>query len=220
MPLSLLQGYVLQIPRPLSREAYNSLIIGLSDAVQGYSALPNVIKELEIIQNIIGGNVFSNKEYSAERVIAELSGNAYRIMHMATHGEFDSNPDLTYLLTYNQKLTLNKLEKLIKLSRFRDEPVELLTLSACRTAVGDDKAAFGLAEIAVKSGARSAIATLWFVDDEATMLAITEFYRQFQGNPDLSKAKSLQNAQKSLIAQARYWHPSYWAPFLLIGNWL
>ncbi|EDN65177.1 protein conserved in bacteria [Beggiatoa sp. PS] len=76
-----------------------------------------------------------------------------------------------------------------------------------------------MAGIAIKAGARSAIATLWFVDDEATSIAITEFYQQLLTH-GLSKAKALQNVQKKLIAQDRYWHPSYWAPFLLIGNWL
>ncbi|MCK5877547.1 MAG: CHAT domain-containing protein, partial [Candidatus Marithrix sp.] len=91
---------------------------------------------------------------------------------------------------------------------------------ACKTAVGDDKAALGLAGVAIKAGARSAIATLWFVDDEATSIAISNFYDELLTNPGISKAKALQNTQKKLIAQDRYWHPAYWAPFLLIGNWL
>ena len=91
--------------------------------------------------------------------------------------------------------------------------------SACRTAVGNERSALGLAGVAVKSGARSAIATLWFVDDEATMKAITEFYRQYQGNPDYSKVQALREAQLSLLEQSRYRHPAYWGPFLLIGNW-
>ncbi|OQW91680.1 MAG: hypothetical protein BWK78_03935, partial [Thiotrichaceae bacterium IS1] len=91
---------------------------------------------------------------------------------------------------------------------------------ACKTAVGNDKAALGLAGVALKAGARSAIATLWFVDDEATSIVISEFYQQLLHGGGLSKAKSLQNAQKKLIVQDRYWHPGYWAPFLLIGNWL
>jgi CHAT domain-containing protein len=114
---------------------------------------------------------------------------------------------------------MDKLQTVIGLGKFRNKPIELLTLSACRTAVGDERAALGLAGVAVKSGARSAIATLWFVDDEATALVITDFYREMRQNGK-AKAKALQSAQKKLIAQTRYWHPSYWAPFLLIGNWL
>ena len=105
------------------------------------------------------------------------------------------------------------------LSQYRDQPVELLTLSACQTAAGDDRAALGLAGVAIKAGARSAIATLWFINDQASSLLVTEFYRQFQ-DAKLSKAKALQQAQAQLLADRRYQHPGYWSPFLLIGNWL
>jgi CHAT domain-containing protein len=94
-----------------------------------------------------------------------------------------------------------------------------LTLSACQTAVGDDQAALGLAGIALKAGARSALASLWFVEDEATTQLISEFYRQLHHH-QLPKAKALQNAQKQLLSQSRYRHPALWASFLLIGNWL
>lgn len=97
--------------------------------------------------------------------------------------------------------------------------MELLTLSACQTAAGDDRAALGLAGVAVKAGARSALATLWFINDQATALLITEFYHQLR-DPDLSKAKALQRAQLILLNDRRYQHPGYWSPFLLIGNWL
>jgi CHAT domain-containing protein len=85
--------------------------------------------------------------------------------------------------------------------------------------VGDERAALGLAGVAIKAGARSAIASLWFVNDETTTELISEFYNQLH-NPELSKAQALQNAQKKLIAQRLFRHPMYWAPFLLIGNWL
>ncbi|MDM8569483.1 CHAT domain-containing protein, partial [Thiotrichales bacterium HSG1] len=100
------------------------------------------------------------------------------------------------LLTYDNKMTMDKLQNIIGLGRFRDKPLEMLTLSACKTAVGDDKAALGLAGVAIKAGARSAIATLWFVDDEGTSLAISDFYEELLNNSGLSKAKALQNAQK------------------------
>jgi len=118
----------------------------------------------------------------------------------------------------DDKLTINRLEKLMRLSEFRKEPVELLTLSACQTAVGDERAALGLAGIAIKAGARSALATLWFIDDTATSVLVSEFYRQLQ--IPLSKARALQNAQKMVLSQRRFRHPAYWSAFLLIGNWL
>jgi CHAT domain-containing protein len=82
------------------------------------------------------------------------------------------------VLTHDGRVGLGELERLLAPSRFRDEPVELIALSACETAAGDDRTALGLAGVAVKAGARSALATLWQVSDEATALAAAEFYRQ------------------------------------------
>ena len=79
------------------------------------------------------------------------------MIHMATHGIFDRDPEKTVLVTHNGNISLNQLERLIKYSKFRDEPLELLTLGACETAVGDERAALGLAGVAAKSGARSVV---------------------------------------------------------------
>jgi CHAT domain-containing protein len=95
-----------------------------------------------------------------------------------------------------------------------------LTLSACQTALGDDRAALGLAGLAVKAGARSAIATLWLVNDEASAELMSSFYRNLYAADSLTKAKAMQQAQVALLSQPRHAHPSFWSPFLLIGNWL
>jgi CHAT domain-containing protein len=114
---------------------------------------------------------------------------------------------------------MDRLEQFVGLLRFRDEPLELLTLSACQTAVGDDRAALGLAGVAIKAGARSALATLWHVNDKAATDLVIEFYRQLQ-EPSVSRARALQRAQVKQLQDARYQHPFYWAPFLMINNWL
>lgn len=141
-------------------------------------------------------------------------------MHIASHGQFDRNPNNTFLLTYDDKLTLDKLQSLLGFSQIRENSVELLTLSACQTAVGDERAALGLAGVAIKAGAKSALASLWFVNDESTSQLIVEFYRNLLNQPQWSRAKALQQAQQKLAATLAYQHPAYWAPFLLIGNWL
>jgi len=105
-------------------------------------------------------------------------------------------------------------------SQFRGKPVELLTLSACQTAAGDDRAALGMAGVAIKAGARSALATLWFVNDQSTAILISQFYAELHRDSSVSKAKALQNAQLTLMGDRRYEHPCYWAPYLIIGNWL
>jgi len=103
--------------------------------------------------------------------------------------------------------------------RFRDHPLELLTLSACETASGDDRAALGLAGVALQAGARSAVATLWLVHDEAAAVLMEAFYRSLQ-TPGVSRARALQQAQRTLLQDPAYADPFFWAPFLLINNWL
>jgi CHAT domain-containing protein len=161
-------------------------------------------------QQFVNANV--QKEFSQE--------NNYTIVHIASHGHFDSDAKKTFVLTFDSKLTLDELEQLIRPSQLRDKPVELLTLSACQTAAGDDRAALGLAGVAIKAGARSAFATLWFVSDQSSASLVSDFYTQLRDHPDTSKAKALQAAQVKLMSDKRYAHPCYWAPYLIIGNWL
>ena len=103
--------------------------------------------------------------------------------------------------------------------RFRDDPLELLTLSACDTAAGDDRAALGLAGMAIKAGARSALATLWNINDEASVDLVLDFYREIKDS-SVSRAAALQHAQLKLLDNPRYEHPGFWSAFLMINNWL
>jgi CHAT domain-containing protein len=179
-----------------------------------------VASELDEIAELYGGKVLEDRQFVIPEVEQSLARIPYSVVHIASHGEFAGDPEDSFLLTYDGRLDMNELEQLIKLSRFRDEPIELLTLSACRTAAGDDRAALGLAGVAVKAGARSALATLWFINDQASSLLVTEFYRQLAAKPTPSKAKALQLAQRAIKGDPRYRHPAYWSPFLMIGNWL
>ncbi|QTA84035.1 CHAT domain-containing protein [Desulfonema magnum] len=218
--MGLIPAISLTDPKPLKSEEIKILLSGVSEGVQDFSPLPSVTAELSDIREIMGGKiVLQDKEYTIDNLTEQFKNQEYAVVHLATHGVFGGTPEESFLLTYDDKLTMNRLEQLISIGRFREQQVELLTLSACQTAMGNERAALGLAGVAVKAGVRSAIATLWFVDDEATSLAVREFYRQIR-KPGMSKAKALQNSQKKLISQLRYWHPAYWAPFLLIGNWL
>jgi CHAT domain-containing protein len=150
----------------------------------------------------------------------KLRTEQYSVVHIASHGQFDRDVHKTFVLTYDKKLTLNDLEFAIRPSQYRGRPVELLVLSACQTAAGDDRAALGLAGVAVKAGARSALASLWFVNDQSTSELTTEFYHQLRQQKGISKARALQAAQVKLLGDRRYRHPCYWSPYLIIGNWL
>ncbi len=212
-------GLTLTDLRPIPRHRIQPLLAGLTQAVQGFPALDYVQEELAAIHTAYGGKMLENETFRLANLQQELEATPYSIVHIATHGQFVGDVRNTFLLTFDDKLTLDRLERLIAIGQYRDQPVELLTLSACQTAAGDDRAALGLAGVAVKAGARSALATLWFVNDQAAVQLATAFYRQLQ-QPDQSKARALQQAQLQLLADRRYQHPGYWSPFLLIGNWL
>ena len=210
-------------PKPIKRDNMNVLISGLSVSVADFPALPFVKTEIASIKDVLlDSKVLLNDEFTLNRLDRELREASYTIVHIASHGEFGSGPDDSFLLAFDGKLTLDGLEDFLKLSQFRDEPVELLTLSACKTAAGDDRSALGLAGVAVKAGARSALASLWSISDQAASILLTKFYEQLT-DPKMSKAKALQNAQRAFIEDDQLValrHPAYWSPFLLIGNWL
>jgi CHAT domain-containing protein len=206
-------------PKPIDREKVRLLSSGLTRAVQGFPSLPFVEEEINAIHTLYQGNQLLNAEFMTPRLEQELKDHPYGILHIATHGWFASDTTQSYLLTYNGKLTINELDRLIGLFRYRKDPLELLTLSACQTGIGDDRSALGLAGVAIKAGARSALATLWFINDEASATLVSEFYRQLR-NPAQSKAQALQQAQLKLLADRVYEHPAYWSPFLLLNNWL
>ncbi len=196
------------------------LVSGLTDSVQGFSALPAVSAELDRVSKIYrGSSTLRDKQFSTQAVSDQLKTQDYSIVHLATHGVFNSDVRKSFVLTHDNQLTLDDLERLIRPGQLRDHPLELLTLSACETAAGDDRAALGLAGVAVKAGARSAFASLWAVNDRASASLIADFYTELQ-KPGRNKAQALQTAQRNLQKDPRFEHPCYWAPYLIIGNWL
>jgi CHAT domain-containing protein len=212
-------GLTLIEPQPLEQSGAQVLLTGLSEGVQQFPPLPYVTDEITAIQRLTGGTALRNAEFQVGTLEARLKALPYSIVHVATHAHFDRDPKQSFLLTYEGRLNMDGLERGLKGTRFRQNAVELLTLSACQTAAGDDRAALGLAGIAIKAGARSALATLWFINDQASSQLVTDFYGQL-GVAGTSKVKALQAAQRLLLADPRYRHPGYWSPFLLIGNWL
>jgi CHAT domain-containing protein len=213
-------GLTLMEPKPLTLQKSSLVIDGLSDGVQGFAPLNYVPNEVKQLNGLYGGPELMNAKFIQPNVDKEFASDNYSIVHIASHGHFDSDAKKTFILTYDGKLSLDELERMIRPSQMRDQPVELLTLSACQTAAGDDRAALGLAGIAVKAGARSAFATLWFVNDEASSMLVGDFYTNLHNIAGISKAKALQQAQIKLLSDPRYGHPCYWAPYLIIGNWL
>jgi CHAT domain-containing protein len=217
--MAITPGLNLTDPRPIKREGAKLLAVGVTESVQGFPPLPNVAAELEALRTIFPSTTLVDRDFVIGRLEETLKQERFTILHVASHGEFSSEPGKTFLLAYDGKLTMDRLNEFIGLFKFRDDPLELLTLSACDTAEGDDRASLGLAGVAIKAGARSALATLWEINDVAAAGLVADFYRGLQ-DPSISRAAALQRAQVKMLSDPRYEHPGFWAPFLLINNWL
>ncbi|MGV7224003.1 MAG: CHAT domain-containing protein [Nitrospinales bacterium] len=217
--LAVTPGLDLTDPKPIAIEIRKALIFALTQSVQGFPALPYISSELQTIQSLYTSKLLLNQDFLASNIEKALSDEKFTILHIASHAQFENDVDKTFLLSFDEKLTIDNLDQYLGPLQFRESPLELLTLSACETAAGDDLAALGLAGIAIKAGARSALATLWHINDIASSILVGEFYNQLQ-NPTVTKAKALQRAQLKLFNDRRFQHPGYWSAFLLISNWL
>ncbi|MES2355550.1 MAG: CHAT domain-containing protein [Pseudomonadota bacterium] len=180
--------------------------------------LPGVEKEISTLRNQFKGEVLLNEKFTLDRFKARVVDGDYNIVHIASHGYFSNRAQTSFIMTYDDLLTLQGLQNLLQVKESRDQSIDLLTLSACETAAGDDRAPLGFAGIALKAKAHSALGTLWPVADIAATTLMPRFY-QALSQANTSKIKALQQAQMSLIADPAFEHPFFWAPFILVGNW-
>lgn len=215
--IALAPGLQLIQEKSLSHKDLRTLAGGLAEARQGFSPLPGVKKEVQEISKIVPTAIFLDGAFTRDRIKTEIASTRFPVVHLATHGQFSSQAENTFLLTWDQRVNVKDINEL--LTERRQDPIELLVLSACQTATGDRRSALGLAGIAVRSGARSTLATLWSVQDQSTADLITRFYFALN-QPQTSKAEALRQAQLMLLRSSQYQHPYYWAPFVLVGNWL
>jgi CHAT domain-containing protein len=181
-------------------------------------ALPGVKTEIDALAKILPGINLLDATFTTGRLHDEFDKGEYRIAHLATHGFFGKTGDESYLMAYDDIVTMDGLQRLLQLDRVRKNPIDLLTLSACETAEGDDRSPLGIAGAAIKAKARSVLGTLWPVSDEAAKQVMTSFYGSLIGD-GVSKAEALRLAQVMLINKPGFDHPYYWAPFILVGNW-
>ncbi|MEM9926290.1 MAG: CHAT domain-containing protein, partial [Cyanobacteria bacterium P01_D01_bin.50] len=209
-------------PKPLKTVQLNALVAGIEEeqTIEGksYPQLPNVQQELEQVKSEIKtSEKLLNQELTRDNLENEIQSNPFSVVHIATHGQFSSDPEETYITIWRDKLKIEELDSLLRVrDTNRSTAIELLVLSACQTASGDSRAALGLAGVAVRAGARSTIATLWPVDDESTRNFMGELYRHLDDRS--TKAEALQRAQIAILKQEN--RPYFWAPYVLIGNWL
>ncbi len=220
--IALTPGLQLLDPKPLQQERLNVLTAGVekerSLENREFAPLENVPRELESIQSEVPkSEKLLNQQFTETNLQNQLMAAPFSVVHLATHGEFSSDPEKTFILTWDALLNVKKFDNLLRNSdENRSSTIELLVLSACKTAEGDKRAALGLAGVAVRAGARSTLATLWSVDDRFTAELMSEFYRELKAG--VNKAEALQRAQLTVFASEK--SPYFWAPFVLVGNWL
>lgn len=198
------------------------LAAALTEARQGFTALPAVKGEIQRISAEVKAKLLLNQQFTSNSFQKAIENQSFPIVHLATHGQFSSNPEETFLLTWDDRINVKDLDLLFQKSKLGlVKPIELLVMSACQTASGDKRAALGLAGFALRSGARSTMASLWSVNDESTAKLMIEFYRQLtQKDHHMTKAQALRQAQLIVLQNPLYKHPYFWASFVLVGNWL
>ncbi len=216
-----------QLLQPLSFQSQNltALVGGAIKQRDNYNPLEaNVKAQITAIKNILPDyKILSNGNFTKAAIKQELVNNYYPIIHLVTHGQFSSNPQETFILTDDlaatiegYSLNINEFENLLKTTP-QKQRIELLVLSACESAEGDNRAVLGIAGVAVKSGAKGTVAPLWTVDQASSNLIIEKFYENLV-NKEVSKAEALHLAQQYLLEESRYTSPYHWSPFVLVGN--
>jgi CHAT domain-containing protein len=163
------------------------------------------------------------KKDLAQEDVAKTTMNNFTIVHFATHGNLDPiNFNQSFLTMApnldageDGKLTMEEIKRIPTL-----RGCQLIVLSACNTAVNDDKSSSWInnpAKAFLTKGAKSTVASLWSVDDVATGKLMQAFYTNLKAGQN--KVEALNNAQKLLIKSEAHSHPYYWAAFELIGKW-
>jgi CHAT domain-containing protein len=214
--LSVALGAELQAPSTRQNIKVTGLIAGSSQFPNNpeFSSLPAVPQELNAVSSELKGKTLLDSKFTSKALLNNAANVDF--LHLASHGQFSSNPENTFLLDWNGKFKLSQLQFLIK---DREKPLDLLVLSACDTAKGDRRALLGLAGTAIQSGARSTIASLWLVNDASQVMLMQEFYTQLLKNKK-TKGEALRLAQLKLLKSGQYSSPYYWSGIVLLGSWL
>ena len=220
--IALTPGMQLLEPQPLLREKFTTLTAGLSAQspnFPNFSPLPNVEQELESIKERVPSKILLNDSFTENNLETKIDTAPFPIVHIATHGNFSSIAEETYILSWDNPINAKELNQVLQGKARSNEPIELLVLSACQTALGDERAVLGLAGVAMRGGAKSTLASLWLVNDESTALLMEKFYQALaQGN--ITKAEALRQAQIAVLQSEKFYDPYFWSAFVLVGNWL
>lgn len=198
-----------------NRQNWQAFGVGVSKPFDTFNALPAVPKELCSVvddpkkkdfcktfgeNGVFNGLMLSDEEFT----LADFQNNLGKtpVVHIASHFSLNAgNETDSYLLLGGGKERRFSLDNLKKT---RLDNIELLTLSACNTAMtsGSNSSGVeieGFGALAQKQGAKTVLATLWAVADDSTGVLMTEFYRILETRPEIGKAEALRMAQLKMI---------------------
>ncbi|MBN3952093.1 MAG: CHAT domain-containing protein [Nostoc sp. NMS7] len=219
--IALSVGLQLLDPKPLVQQQLRAITAGLTQPPPGFSKFAPLLAIKSEFEGITKAGVSTtsllDKDFKKKNLESEIGAASFNIVHLATHGQFSSRFEDTFILDFDGEINVKDFDTL-----FRSQGktiVELLVLSACQTATGDSRAALGLAGAAVRAGARSTVASLWQIDDESTAMFVSAFYRELKSGK-ITKAEAIHRAQLQLLKHPNYKAPSFWSAYVLIGNWL
>jgi CHAT domain-containing protein len=208
---------------PQQKGKFKVLAAGISEKQENIGEATGIfnrlnIDELQQIAKLVPSKLLINEQFTQKNLSKEIRTGEFSVVHIATHGNFSSNPEETYLLAYKQLIKARDLDNLLRDNQVNYNTIKLLVLSACKTAEGDNRAVLGLAGLALRAGANSTLSTLWQINDDSSAKLMAQFYTELK-KPGVSKAEALHRAQKALMAQPEYQNPYYWAAYTLVGNW-
>jgi CHAT domain-containing protein len=236
--LAIIPAFNLLDHRPVLLKNAKVLAMGASEFADK-PPLPAVPLELATIATQLWpGDVLLNQQFTPANLRAQRQKQLYRVVHLATHADFaPGSSSNSYIQFWDQRLSIALIHNL----GLRFPEVQLLVLSACQTAIGDLQAELGFAGLAVMSGSRAALASLWHVSDLGTLLLMTEFYQNLR---TVNKSEALRKSQIAMlknqittqneiaavsragtistnlemIQNTDFSHPYFWAAFTIIGN--
>ena len=226
------------------------LAMGISQSTEDQDPLPSVPLEINTVSKQIWqsqNQTLLNEELTTEKIASLSTQKHFGIIHLATHGDFQAGQiSNSYIQLWDQKLNLDQLKELSQRLKWNKDPkVEMLVLSACRTALGNQQAELGFSGLAVQAGVKSVLGSLWYVSDQGSLALITKFYEQLKLTS--LRSESLRQAQIGMLKgevritdkylylspenrialspelanldSINLSHPYYWSAFTMIGNW-
>ena len=207
-PISYAISSEIEINKVRSRDKL--LALGLSEFRNNLPALPQVKRELLAIEQISGGDFLLDEDFTTNKLVEELERGEYSILHLATHGSFGGSSENIYLQAYDRSISLSELEQILLDDRFT---LQLLVLSGCETAIGNEDALLGLAGIGIRTGVATTIGSMWSVNSASTVDLFADFYL-FYWSKKMDSSSALRSAQLKFVGEQI--HPYYWSAFINI----